>query len=393
VVEGRVDGELPNERAEGSGREAEMSAEVKGPQELQREVADRKLCARCGACLGMCPYRATHECRIVVLDECNLSQGRCYAFCPRASVDLDELSQTVFGVPYAGDELGVHQEIVMARAGAGATRARAQHGGTVSALVSFALRQGLIDSAVLTYSDERQQPRGIAVHDEAGVLNCAGSNFVASPTLEAFNREADTDAQRIGVVATPCQTVALAKMRASPLENRNHIEKLKLVVGLFCTWALRYRDFVEFLEEKTQLADITRVDIPPPPAEVFEVYDDSSCVPIPLAEVRRFIRASCGLCIDLTAELADVSVGSAEGADGWNTLIIRSEAGRELSEAAVAAGAIETAPLPEEKLEHLKDAALQKKKRALRNIVDRTGGTEDLLYLKMSGEILERLLA
>ena len=86
-----------------------MSIEWKGPQDLQREVADRKLCARCGACLGMCPYRATHECRIVVLDECSLSQGRCYAFCPRASVDLDELSQKVFGVPQTGGELGVFQ--------------------------------------------------------------------------------------------------------------------------------------------------------------------------------------------------------------------------------------------------------------------------------------------
>ena len=370
-----------------------MSAEVKGPQELQREVADRKLCARCGACLGMCPYRATHECRIVVLDECNLSQGRCYAFCPRASVDLDELSQTVFGVPHADDELGVHQEIVMARAGNDATRTSAQHGGTVSALMSFALREGLIDSAVLTSSDERLQPGGTAVRDEAGVLACAGSNFVASPTLEAFNREAATEAQRIGVVATPCQALALAKMRASPLENGNHIEKLKLVVGLFCTWALRYRDFVEFLEERTQLAGITKVDIPPPPAEVFEVYTDSSCVPIPLDEVRRFVRPSCGLCTDLTAELADVSVGSAEGADGWNTLIVRSEAGKELVAAAVAGGAIETAALPEEKLEHMKEAALLKKKRALRNIVDRTGSTEDLLYLKLGDEILERLLA
>ena len=280
----------------------------------------------------------------------------------------------------------------MARAGEATTRDRAQYGGTVSALVSFALREGLIDRAVLTSSDEQLLPSGNAVADETGVLGCAGSNFVAAPTLEAFNREAATDVRRIGVVATSCQALALAKMRARPLENGNNIEKLKLVVGLFCTWALRYRDFVEFLEERTQLADITKVDIPPPPAEVFEVYTDSSCVSIPLDEVRRFVRPSCGLCIDLTAELADVSVGSAEGADGWNTLIVRSEAGKELVEAAVAGGAIETAALSEEKLEHLKEAALLKKKRALQNIIDRTGSAEDLLYLTMSEKTRERLL-
>jgi coenzyme F420 hydrogenase subunit beta len=308
-------------------------------------------------------------------------------------VDPDELHQAVFGVPRPDHELGEVREIVMARAGEGAARTKGQYGGTVSALMSFALREGLIDSAVLTSSDEGLLPGGTAVRDEAGVLGCAGSNFVASPTLAAFNREADTEAQRIGVVATPCQALALAKMKASPLEKGDRIEKLKLVVGLFCTWALDYEDFADFLREKTQLTEITRFDIPPPPAEVFEVYTDSSCVQLPLDEVRRFIRSTCDLCIDMTAELADLSVGAAEGVEDWNTLIVRSEKGKELVEAAVTGGAIETTRLPDENLEHLKGAALAKKKRALRNIVDKSGSSEDLLYLQLSAEARERLLA
>jgi coenzyme F420 hydrogenase subunit beta len=370
-----------------------MSAELKGPQELQSEVIDRQLCTLCGACVGMCPYLVAHRGRIVVMDECSVSEGRCYAFCPRVGVDLDDLSQAVFGVPHVDGELGVMKEIVMARAGKGPAREQGQYGGTVSALMSFALREGLIDSAVLTSSDEELMPSGTVVRDEEGVLACAGSNFVASPTLATFHREAATEAQRIGVVATPCQALALAKMRASSLHQGNPIEKLKLVVGLFCTWALRYEDFVAFLQERTQLTEITRVDIPPPPAEVFEVHTDSSCVRLPLDEVRRFIRSTCDLCIDMTAQLADVSVGAAEGVEGWNTLIVRSQAGKELVEAAVAGGALETTALPEENLEHLKEAALSKRKRALRGIVDKSGSTEDLLYLKLSNEALERLLA
>jgi coenzyme F420 hydrogenase subunit beta len=370
-----------------------MSAELKGPRELQSEVAERQLCTLCGACVGMCPYLVAHRGRIVVMDECNRSEGRCYAFCPRTSVDIEGLHQAVFGVPRGEAELGMVREVVMSRARQDATRARGQYGGTVSALVSFALREGVIDRAILTSSDENLLPSGTAVSDEAGVLACAGSNFAASPTLAAFHREAASQAQRIGVVATPCQALALAKMKASPLREGNPTPKLKLVVGLFCTWALRYEDFAAFLREKTQLTGITRVDIPPPPAEVFEVYSDSRCVRLPLGEVRRFIRSSCELCIDMTAELADLSVGAAEGVKGWNTLIVRSEAGKDLVEAAVAGGAIETAALPRENLEHLKLAALAKKKRALGNIVERSGSSEDLLYLKLSREALERLLA
>jgi coenzyme F420 hydrogenase subunit beta len=308
-------------------------------------------------------------------------------------VDLNLLSQTVLGVPYPASELGTAQEVLIARAADGALRSRAQYGGTVSALVTFALRTGLIDTAVLTASDEGILPTGRAVRDEAGVLACAGSNFVASPTLETFNREAASDAQRIGVVATPCQTLALAKMRASPLGNRNNIDKLRLVVGLFCTWALKYRDFAGFLGERAPLHQIVKVDIPPPPANVFEVYTDSTRVTIPLDQVRAFIRPTCNTCIDMTAELSDVSVGAAEGIAGWNTLIVRSEAGAKLVEAARAGGALEVEPLPDANLAHLKEAALLKKRRGLSNIVEATGSKEDLLYLEASREALRALLS
>jgi coenzyme F420 hydrogenase subunit beta len=370
-----------------------MSAELRGPQELQGEVIDKHLCALCGACVGVCPYLVSHQGRIVVMDECNLSEGRCYAVCPRTSVDFDELNRSVFGVPRPEGALGMVREVLMTRAGEGAARKKGQYGGTVSALMSFALQEGLIDSAILTSSDESLLPGGRVVHDEAGVLECAGSNFAAAPTLAEFNREAAADAQRIGVVATSCQVLALAKMRASALEKRDQIDKLELVVGLFCTWSLRYEDFVGFLREKTDLAEITKVDIPPPPAEVFQVYSNSSCVELPLAEVRRFIRSTCDLCTDMTAELADLSVGAAEGVPGWNTLLVRSEKGAELVKKALAGGAIETAALPEENLRHLEEAAQGKRKRALQNIIDRTGSKEDLLYLKLSDEALERLLA
>jgi coenzyme F420 hydrogenase subunit beta len=308
-------------------------------------------------------------------------------------VDLEEVSQAVFGAPYTSQELGVVQQVVMARSTDAGVQSKAQYGGTVSALMSFAMREGVIDSAVLTSSDDQLLPEGVAVRDEAGVLACAGSNFASAPTIAAFHKEAATEVERIGVVATPCQALALAKMKTAPLENRSNIDKLKLVVGLFCTWALGYEDFVEFLKEKTQLSEITKVDIPPPPAEVFEVYTGSSRVEIPLEEVRRFVRPTCGVCIDMTAELADLSVGAAEGVLGWNTLIVRSEAGKELVEAAISDGVIETAPLPDENLEHLKEAARLKKKRALTSIIDRTGSAEDLLYLEMSDEVRERLLA
>jgi len=378
---------------QGGGREQEMSLDVKGCRELQSEVLARDLCSLCGACVGMCPYLVAYRGRVVALDECNLPQGRCYVFCPRTSLDLDLLSHTVFGVAYAADELGTVQQTVMARARDEGIRSKAQYGGTVNALTCFALDQGLIDSAVLTASDENMLPNGTLAVNTAQIRACAGSNFVAAPTLAAFNRESGRDVQSIGVVATPCQALALANMRASPLENRNNIDKLKLVIGLFCTWALRYEDFARFLADKVPLRQIVRFDIPPPPANIFQVFTDSSRIDIPLDQVRPFIRPACDVCIDMTAEFADISVGAAEGVQGWNTLIIRSHAGRELVEAARAKGVIETAPLPEQNLAHLKEASLLKKRRGLKKVIEITGSDQDLLYLKLTSEAVKGFLS
>jgi coenzyme F420 hydrogenase subunit beta len=371
-----------------------VTTQVRGGLSLRADVIDRGLCAGCGACVGMCPYLVAYRGRVVALDDCAVEQGRCYAFCPRTATDLDEASEAVFGAAYDDGPVGRVTEVLMARAANDNVREKAQYGGTVSALVAFAIECGFIDSAVLTKSDESLLPGGVLVRDASEVLSHAGSNYVAAPTLAAFNREAKReDVRRVGVVATPCQALALAKMRASPLENRNHTEKLSLVVGLFCTWALDYPAFAAFLAEKTPLVRISRLDIPPPPANVLQVVAGGETLSISLDEVRRFIRPACNVCLDMTAEFADVAVGAAEGIDGWNTVIVRSGRGRELVEAARKAGVIETDALPEENLNHLKGASRGKRRRALANIRAMTGNDDDLLYLELRPETRQRLLA
>ncbi len=371
-----------------------MSPDIKGCQELRAEVIDRDLCTLCGACVGMCPYLVAYKGRVVALDDCNVGQGRCYAFCPRTATDLDLVSDATFGAPYDAGPIGTVKDVLMARAAGDGVRSRGQYGGTVTALTSFAIEQGLIDSAVLTASGRDILPEGALARDAAGVLDCARSNYVAAPTLAAFNQRAgDEDVRRIGVVAVPCQALALAKMRASPLENRNSIDKLGLVIGLFCTWALRYREFARFLGERVPLGEISKFDIPPPPANVLQVFSGSREISIPLDDVRPFIRPACNVCLDMTAEFADIAVGAAEGVGGWNTLIVRSDRGGELVEAARARGVIEVDVLPEENLNHLKEASLGKRKRGLSNIVEMSGSEDDLLYLSLSEDTRRKLLA
>jgi coenzyme F420 hydrogenase subunit beta len=200
------------------------------------------------------------------------------------------------------------------------------------------------------------------------------------------------DPKSIGVIATPCQVLALARMRAAPPEICKNMDKLKLVIGLFCTWALSYPDFARFLEEKVP-DRIVKYDIPPHPANVLLAYTEKERIDISLDEVLPFVKPACRVCLDLTAEFADISVGSGRrDVIDWNTVIVRTERGMRFVEAAIKKGIIETTDIPEENLKRLKAAAYNKKKKALSSIVERTGSMDDLLYLQAEGKTVKSLL-
>ncbi len=362
-------------------------------QELQSKVIDRGLCTLCGGCVGTCPYFVAYKGRVVVRDVCDLSDGRCSVVCPRLSLDLDKISKTIFGVPYAWDEVGSVKEVFMARSTDATIKARAQDAGTVTALTIFALEEGFIASAVLTHFEDKSLPKGVIASTRDEVLKCAGSSYVAAPTIEAFNRTAQDDSQKsIGVVATPCQVLALTRMQAAPPDKCKNMDKLKLVIGLFCTWALSYPDFVRFLEREVP-DHIVKYDIPPHPANVLLAYTEKERIDIPIDKVLPFVKSACHVCPDLTAEFADISMGSGrrEVLD-WNTVIVRTDRGRRLINAAIKKGIIEIRDIPEENLSRLKAASYNKKKRALRNIVERTGSMDDLLYLQAQGKTVKPLL-
>jgi coenzyme F420 hydrogenase subunit beta len=374
-----------------SGAKGKMKMEIKGPQDLEKNVMQADLCALCGACLGLCPYLRAYRGKVVLTDSCNLTQGRCYAFCPRTPTDLEALSRQTFGKPYSRDPLGEYRRVVMARSQDKTVLAKAQYGGLASTLVAEALRKKRIDGAVLTRREKDLLSTGRVATTKTQTLSCAGSNYIAAPTLQAFNRGAEQSFRSLAVVGTPCQVLALAKMRTNPLENKNHIEKLTLIIGLFCTWALSYRETVGFLKQELPVEKIKKMDIPPPPANVFEMRLPGGKKSVSLDQVRKFIRPACTVCLDLTAEFSDLSIGAVEGTPGWNTVIVRTGKGEELLEEARKGKRIQVREIPAPSLSHLKEAAQLKKKRALENIVKRTGKRDDLLYLRECDALLPLL--
>lgn len=94
-------------------------------------------------------------------------------------------------------------------------------------------------------------------------------------------------------------------------------------------------------------------------------------VAVSLSEIKPLIPHTCFICMDLTAEFADLAVGMFEGKPGWNTVIVRSDTGARIVEQARSEGFIETDDFPDTNLKHLSKAAADKKDRSLRTLMRR----------------------
>lgn len=335
---------------------------------LQKNVIDAGLCTGCGACVNICPYYALANDRIAVIDGCTISDGSCVDICPGMPTDVAALNQLLFEEKDITPEAGAIKAFYVTRAEDKRIRQGAQHGGTVTALMELALQEGLIDTAILSAPEEILQPAGISVEKEQDILNFSKSRFVVTPVIAAFNKQVREGAQSVGVVATPCQTLALAKMRNSRSERIREIStKLRLVIGLFCGWALSSSALRELLMKHVDLNSITGMDIPPSRYHRLEVYTTNGTVTINLDDVEKCVRPNCRSCTDMTAEFSDISVGSArlpegwEEAKGWNQVIVRTKTGQELLELARRKGILEFRDVPKGNLEKLKSSSLGKK--------------------------------
>lgn len=367
-----------------------------GPGQLASSIIQAGLCIGCGACIGLCPYFQSYRGKTAVLFPCDKEKGRCFAYCPKAEVDPERLSSFVFDKEYDGSPLGTFKSIHIARAGGKVKKQPFQAGGTVSALVYFALRSRRVRGAVLTGHDPGNAllPVPSLITRPADVFRRSLSRYAAAPTLAVLNRAAGEGMGDLGVVATPCQATAVAQMRLNPMDDPLFKDPTALVIGLFCTWALDFRRFEAFLAQRLSVTDIVKIDIPPPPAAVLKVYLRDGVREFSLDDVRSLIPEACGYCPDMTSEFADISVGVLEGRPEMNTIIIRTERGDEIVRAAARLGYLELDVMPKENLDHLVWAAANKKKRGVLRCREagKLNGGEGNACLRIKNEIVETIM-
>jgi coenzyme F420 hydrogenase subunit beta len=221
-----------------------------------------------------------------------------------------------------------------------------QDGGVATALLTYALEHGLIDSAIVAGTNKEKPfyPIPTVATKREQILDCAGTKYFYSPNLLALNDILKQKRTSVAFVGTPCQIRAVRKIQAAGLKR--YTAPLKFLVGLLCSECFTYEGLMEkYIHEKLGIApgSIRKMNI----KGKMLVTTDSGVTAIPLAEVKQYARKSCSFCDDFSSELADISVGGL-GLDGWTFTIVRTEKGEELLSNAEKAGLIETRNVDEE---------------------------------------------
>lgn len=346
----------------------------KGALELELEVLKKGLCTACGACIGICPYLRVRKENVVLLDPCGKTEGRCYELCPRTRLDFEALNRDVYGKGRDDFLLGTHQAVCMAQSPKPGIRKKAQYGGVVTGLLAFALEKKLIDGAILVgYSDSYQLlPEPVLARTREEILLCAGSKYTAAPSLKILN-DSLTRCKKLAFVGRACQVEALRKrIKIEPEIG----DKISLIIGLFCMWALDYKKLYAHLAKQVDIRKAKKFDIP---YNRFVVHMEKGKRELDFEPIKGLRRSTCDLCYDFTSEFADLSVGSTEWKHDWNTLVVRTGRGAALVEKAEKARALKKKPLPEDRLKLLRDAVLGKKKRVLKALFEDKAAAEYLV--------------
>ncbi|KZX15445.1 coenzyme F420-reducing hydrogenase subunit beta [Methanobrevibacter cuticularis] len=239
--------------------------------------------------------------------------------------------------------LGTYKEAISARATDKAIQKVSQDGGIVTALLSYALDEKIIEGAVVAGpGDKAFKPEPLVALTSDEIISAAGTKYTFSPNVWALkNAVRQYGLEKVGTVAIPCQLQGIRKTQSYPFATRFLADKISLIVGIFCMENFPYASLETFISEKMKSSlDLTeKMDIG---MGKFITTTQDDELSIPLKETHGYEQAGCNICKDYTAELSDVSTGSVGSPNGWSTVLTRTDTGASLFSQAVEAGIIET---------------------------------------------------
>ncbi len=335
--------------------------------ELEAAVIEAERCVQCGVCVAVCPSNSIGVSELTNLPElikmctgCSL----CWDFCPRGGLRYEATwppATPELGIEPAADEIvsrtdpnDTYWKLTGVEPAAGLGRvldayavrsskpvSTAQDGGAVTALLEGLLRAGAIDGALVSKpsSDPDEPWKGVATiaTSPEEVRAAAGSFYNQTMALSALDlsRYSLPAKPRLAVVGTPCEIEGLRAMQLRKWSTGAHrVDAVVLTIALMCTKSFDYdRLIVEELQRRRQidLSRVSKVDVTRGRL-IVEYKDGAIALDEPVKSFHGAALKGCDECSDFLGRAADISVGSVGSMDGWTSVLVRTERGREALE-------------------------------------------------------------
>jgi coenzyme F420 hydrogenase subunit beta len=326
----------------------EATHDPTGFDRLKDEVISQGICNGCGSCAAVCtancikisggePMQIERDISEQELGKLCLDCGVCMMACPKTSLLLPEVEK----------KWGVSNN-VWARVAKSSDQGIlnvCQDGGIVTSLLWYAMDRGIINSTVVIgMEDWKPTPRIVTSYQD--LLDTSGSKYSPSASFSVLSpqdaiikavQHIPKDWIKLGFVGTPCQILAARKMQVPGSEGvvLSPSDKIKLTIGLFCMEQFNPEliDHLGVDKREIKKLNIKKEGL------IVTLMDGRQMI-VPHKELKKFVRGSCAACTDFTSKYADISVGSVGSPEGWSTVIVRTELGREVYMRALSDGYI-----------------------------------------------------
>ncbi len=318
------------------------------------KILRKGLCTGCGTCVSLCPSGALKMeldqdsgtyLPQVDAEKCTRC-GICLQVCPGHNVDFTNLNREIFGKLPENNLLGNYFGCFIGHAGEYDIRFDSASGGLVTAILIFALEQGIINGALVTRMDPEHplRPQPFIARNRKEIIEASKSKYCPVPANVALKEILKAkEEEKFAVVGLPCQ---IQGVRKAELANKKLREKIVLHLGLVCshTDSFKETEYI-FRKYRIQKDKITKLDYRGQgwPGSMTIHSGDSWQKSIGLFEYIKvhnlcfYTPYRCILCGDFINRFADISfmdpwLPEIEASDkiGQTMILVRSPEGRKI---------------------------------------------------------------
>ena len=321
------------------------------------QVVKDGLCTGCGTCIALCPEEAIkltiNEKKGVYVPELNEEKcnncGICVKVCPGHEVDFKQLNSEIFGKEPEDILIGNYLNCYIGHSTDYNIRYNSSSGGLVTALLIFALEEGIIDGALVTRMkrDNPVEPEPFIARTGEEIIESSKSKYCPVPANIALKEILESkEGEKFAVVGLPCHIQGIRKAEQI---NKKLKENIVLHFGIVCNHTPTFLA-TEFLLKKMKIKkeEITKFDYRG------EGWPGAMKISLEGGELlllgeywgsgfgQCFFPTRCTFCCDHTCELADISFADAwlpevqeKDNIGTSIIILRNKKSKELLEKAI----------------------------------------------------------